>query len=77
MSAKDDFLRSNCAQLNKNLCNLNYYYDATTAQTHQVEFEEAATHIAMFRCPSQLRNYHLGHKLDLPTQTYNLTTNHR
>ena len=58
-----------------------------SATTHMAEFIEAgmpgcvgstdATHIAMIRCPSQLRNYHLGHKLDLPTRTYNLTTNHR
>ena len=57
------------------------------AQTHQHEFHQAgmpgcvgstdATHIAMLRCPSQLRNYNMGHKLDLPTRTYNLTTNHR
>ena len=31
----------------------------------------------MLRCPSQLRNHNKGYKLDLPTRTYNLTTNHR
>ena len=61
--------------------------NAESAKTHQSEFEEAgmpgcigstdATHICMLRCPSQLRNYHMGHKLDLPSRTYNLTTNHR
>ena len=51
---------------------------AEMAETHQHEFREAGmpgcvgstdatTHIAMLRCPSQLRNYNMGHKLDLPT----------
>ena len=58
-----------------------------TAQTHMTEFVEAglpgcvgstdATHVALIRCPAMLRNYNMGHKLDLPTRTYNLTTNHR
>ena len=59
----------------------------TDSLTHQQEFLEAgmdgcigstdATHVAMLRCPSQLRNFNNGFKLDLPSRTYNLTTNHR
>ena len=36
-----------------------------------------ATHIGMGKCPYMLRHYHKSFKLDMPTRTYNLTTNHR
>jgi hypothetical protein len=57
------------------------------AEDHRHEFDLAglpgcvgsldATHVAIFRCPSQLRPSHAGWKQDLPSRTYNLTTNHR
>lgn len=61
--------------------------NAKEAEEHRNEFDMAglsgcigsidATHVSIFRCPSQLRNLHAGWKNDLPCRTYNLTTNHR
>ena len=64
-----------------------YLPTAEQAKSHQQEFGEAglhgcvgstdATHIGMLRCPFKLMNLHSGHKLEMPTRTYNLTNNHR
>lgn len=60
---------------------------ADDLKQHTAEFDMAgfhgcvgsvdATHVSMLRCEHTRSNEHRGHKMDLPSRTYNLTCNHR
>jgi hypothetical protein len=65
-----------------------YPLTAEEAEFHQKEFDEApsldecacsidVTHIGLMRYPFKLMHLHCEHKLEMPTRTYNLKTNHR